>query len=390
MTENVEIKQEGELNASEAVKFFDNIRNENGEKLTQSEKRGHLRFLFAKLYQNKEKNKCTLSDGKVVPIVVHHRQEGRASAYYLNTSEAPQEEILKAFAKQMEITCRLGRPEAKKTGELIVSDTKHLLDDVKSEDGKKLSGFKKQDRLNGLFRKLYERPKDNICVISGVKLPIIVERLGVNNKTMYCLNTSKYRQEIIQAFAKWANCKYCPEKEEPENLPEKQFGELTPRDCAKIFHKVENRGKVYKKYTSERLAEWFEYIYKHPHINQARLPNGSSTELVVRRQSYAQQCYCLNTADEIAKPFVLKRIAETTKAEICFKNLEIKSQSKNALYKSIIAVCKAEQKTEQTQDKIYYRTYAQKAYESLSPQSQELTVTEWLSRIAAKKGKKEK
>ena len=98
MTDAIELKQEGELNAAEVVKFFDNVRNENGEKLTQSEKRGHLRFLFVQLYQDKEKNKCALSDGATVPIVVHRRQEGRASAYYLNTARAPREAIFKAFA----------------------------------------------------------------------------------------------------------------------------------------------------------------------------------------------------------------------------------------------------------------------------------------------------
>lgn len=387
MTETIELKQEGELNAAEVVKFFDNVRNEKGEKLTQSEKRGHLRFLFVQLYQNKEKNKCTLSNGTIVPIVVHRRQEGRAAAYYLNTAQADKEVILKAFAEQTGITYRTRKPEAKKIGELIVSDVKHLFDEVKSEDGKKLSGFKKQDRLNGLFRKLYESTEDNICKIGGKEIPIIVERLGINNKTAYCLNSSEHHQEILAAFANWANCRYCPEKEEPEQLQEKQAGELTARECARIFHKVENRGHEYKKYTSEKLVQWFEYIYNHQHLNQVRLPNGSEVELVVRRQSYAQQCYCLNTSDEIAKPFVLKRIAEITKAEICWDNLQIKAHSKNALYRSIIAVCKAEQTTQKENDKVYYHTYAQKAYESLSPQSRELTVTEWLEHIASQKSK---
>lgn len=389
MTETIELKQEGELNASEVVKFFDNVKNENGEKLTQSEKRGRLRFLFTKLYQNKAKNRCTLPDGKAVPIVVHRRQEGRAPAYYLNTAQAPKEIILKTFAEQTGITYKNERPQAKKIGELIVSDVKHLFDNVKSEDGKKLSGFKKQDRLNGLFRKLYERPEDNTCEISGKKQAIIVERLGINNKTMYCLNSSEHRQEILSAFAKWADCKYCSEKEDAEKLQEKQDGELTPRECARIFHKVENYGKAYKKYTSEKLAQWFEHIYNHPNLNQVNLPNSSAVAIVVRRQSYAQQCYCLNTADEVIKPFVLKQIAEITKAEICFDNLCIKKHSKNALYKSILAVCKAEQKATNIQDKKYYRRYAQKAYESLSPQSRELTVSEWLQHIATQKSKQQ-
>lgn len=387
MTETIELKQEGELNAAEVVKFFDNVRNEKGEKLTQSEKRGHLRFLFVQLYQDKEKNTCELPDGRVVPIVVHRRQEGRASAYYLNTVQAPQEAILKAFAERTGITYRTRKPEAKKIGELIVSDVKHLFDEVKSEDGKKLSGFKKQDRLNGLFRKLYEHPEENICKVAGKEIPIIVERLGINNKAAFCLNSSEHHQEILAAFAKWAKCHYCPEKEEPEQLQEKQAGELTARECARIFHKVENRGYEYKKYTSEKLVQWFEYIYNHQHLNQVHLPNGSEVELIVRRQSYAQQCYCLNTSDEIVKPFVLKRIAEITKAEICWDNLHIKAHHKNALYKSIIAVCKAEQTAKNEKDKTYYHTYAQKAYESLSPQSRELTVTEWLQHIASQKSK---
>ena len=387
MTDAIELKQEGELNAAEVVKFFDNVRNENGEKLTQSEKRGHLRFLFVQLYQDKEKNKCELSDGATVPIVVHRRQEGRASAYYLNTARAPRDAIFKAFAERTGITYRTQKPEAKKIGELIVSDVKHLFDDVKSEDGKKLSGFKKQDRLNGLFRKLYEHPEENICEVAGKKIPIIVERLGVNNKTAFCINGTESRQEVLEAFANWAGCRYCPEKEEPENLQEKQAGELTARECARIFHKVENRSHEYKKYTSERLVQWFEYIYNNPKLNQVRLPNGSSVEVIVRRQSYAQQCYCLNTSDETVKPFVLKRVAEISKAEICLENLHLKPHSKNVLYKSIIAVCKAEQTAKKESDRAYYRTYAQKAYESLSPHSGELTVTEWLQHIASQKSK---
>lgn len=387
MTETIELKQEGELNAAEVVKFFDNVRNENGEKLTQSEKRGHLRFLFVQLYHDKEKNTCELSDGTIVPIVVHRRQEGRASAYYLNTARAPRDAIFKAFAERMGITYRTQKSEAKKIGELIVSDVKHLFDDVKSEDGKKLSGFKKQDRLNGLFRKLYEHPEKNICEVAGKKIAIIVERLGVNNRTAFCINGIESRQEVLKAFADWAGCRYCPEKEEPENLQEKQAGELTSRECARIFHKVENRSHEYKKYTSERLAQWFEYIYNNPKLNQVRLPNGSSVEIIVRRQSYAQQCYCLNTSDETVKPFVLKRVAEISKAEICLENLHLKPHSKNALYKSIIAVCKAEQTAKTESDRVYYRTYAQKAYESLSPRSGELTVTEWLQHIASQKSK---
>ena len=133
--------------------------------------------------------------------------------------------------------------------------------------------------------------------------------------------------------------------------------------------------------------QWFEYIYNNPKLNQVRLPNGSSVEVIVRRQSYAQQCYCLNTSDETVKPFVLKRVAEISKAEICLENLPLKPHSKNALYKSIIAVCKAEQTAKTESDKTYYHTYTQKAYESLSPQSRELTVIEWLQHIASKKSK---
>ncbi len=387
MTETIELKQEGELNASEVVKYFDNIKNAEGKKLTQSEKRGYIRFLFAKLCEDNERNKCILANGKVVPIVVHRRQEGRAAAYYLNTAKAPKEEILRAFAQRVGAEYKTSKPKAKNLDELIVSDVKHLLDDIKSEEGKKLSGFKKQDKLNNLFRELYHTPSANKYMTPDGEIPIIVERLGVNNKTAYCLNCVINRQDILEAFAKWAGCKYCPEKENKENLAEKQEGELTARECAKIFHKVENRGMEYKKYGSEKILAWFNFIYRHEKLNQAELPNGSCVTLVVRRRSYSQECLCLNTADEIVKPFVLKRMAEITKSEICIENLRFNPQSKTSLYRSIVALNKAAQGASQ-EDEQYYRAYAQKAYQSLSPQSKEITVSEWLAKIAQNKKSK--
>ncbi len=385
MPEALVLRKDGELTASDAIKLFDNITDDNGEKLTQSKKRGHLRFLMQKLWLDKVQNICSLPDGSTMPIIVQHSPDGYKKVCYFNTAAAPQELVLKAFAARMGITYKSARPKAKQPGELIVSEVKHLFDGIRAGE-KKLSGFKKQDKMNALFKTLYKTPDANTCQTPDGEIPIIVERIGINNRTAYCLNTVKHRRIVLEAFAAWAGCVYLPQKEAQLPPPEKLDGELTARECARIFHKVDNKkAGEFKKYTSERLADWFQYIYENPLLNQAMLPNGAAVELVVYRQSYAQKCFCLNTADDIAKPFVIRRVAEIADAEICLDNLKLHPKSKSTLYKAIIALAKAEQTASAESDKAYYHAYAQKAYEVLSPQSRELTVAEWLSRHAAAK-----
>lgn len=322
---NLSPKKQGELSASDAVKLFDNVTDDAGEKLIKSQKRARLRIMFIKLCQNEQENACALKDGRVVPIIVKRKEEGRGAFHYLNTADAPLAEIAKEFAKKCHITYRGDeRPEPKKIGELIAADVKHLFDNVTS-DNKKLSGFKKQDKLQTLFQKLYENPEENLLSLNdGTEIPVIVKRIGVNNREACCLNASEHRAEVLSAFAAWAGCDYLIEKETAITPPKKQKGELTARECARIFHQVENKNaNVFKRHASERIKDWFSYIYTHQTLNKTKLPNGSEAELVIYRQSYAQKCFCLNTADEIIKPFVIKRVAEITNAEVCFKNLKL-------------------------------------------------------------------
>jgi len=382
MLEDLKAKQPGELNAAEAVKFFDGITDASGAKLVQSLKRAQLRMLFIRLYNSPQQNVCTLKNGTNVPIIVKRRDAGRAAAYYLNT---PSSEIMPAFANAVGIRYRgKTRPQNKQSGDLIAAEVKHLFDNI-TVAGKKISGAKKQNELQKLFFELWQNPKQNLFYnAQNELLPIVVQRLGINNKIAYCLNAGSDRHAALSAFAAWSGCDYLEEKENAVNPPAKQSGELTSRECARIFHKVENRNpNTFLKYAAERLADWFKYIYNTPHLNKVILPDKTEVPLVVYRQSMSQKCFCLNTSDEIAKPFVIKKMAELSGADVCFFNLKIAPQTKSSLYKAIVAVAKAECCAVSKEDKDYYHAYAQKAYQILSPQSKQLTIGEWLAEVKA-------
>ena len=369
-----------DLKANDADKYFDNICDENGQKLTKSAKRTKLMLLMRELYnQGQDENQCVLSTGEIVPIIIAKRHPKRGEFCYFNTSSAPVEEILQAFAEKTNITCKLTRPEPKKEGELIVADVKHLLDNVKVND-KKVSDSRKQQELNRLFHHLYCLPNENVCHLpDGNDIPVIVERLSVNNWSVYCLNTSEYRTEVLSAFASWAGCTYCIEKENAITPPEKHPHEMTARQCARIFHGVPNLdGSMTKRDASPKLVEWFAHIYENPLLNQTYLPDGSVVPLVVYQQSHSQKCMCLNTADEKIKPFVIKKMAEITDAQICLPNLQIHSDNPIALHKAIIALAKAEQQADKTLDAMYYHDYAQKVWHIVAPNSKEKTVGEWM------------
>ena len=369
-----------DLKSNDTDKYFDNICDENGQKLTKSLKRTRLMQMMRELYyKHPEENECTLSTGEIVPIIIAKRHPKRGEFCYFNTSSAPAEEILRAFAVKTGITCKFTRPEPKKDGELIVSDIKHLMDNVTVND-KKVSDFKKQERLNELFEQLYNTPEKNVCrTENGKEIPIIVERLGVNNWNFLCLNTSEHRSEVLSAFAEFAGCTYCREKENAVIPPERQKTEMTARECARIFHSVPNLdGSMTKRDASPKLVEWFSHIYARPALNSVQLPNGTSEPLLVHRISHSQQCLCLNTSNERTKPFVIKRMAEITGAKICLENLKINDDNLSDLYKSIITLTKAAEQTENVKEQLYYKTYASKAWRTLTPESKEFSVEEWL------------
>lgn len=373
-----EIKED--LKANDADKFFDNICDEKGNKLTKSAKRTRLKLLMRKLYHfQPEQNICRLKDGRNVPIVIAKRQPKRGEFCYFNTTSEPVEEILQAFAERMNITCRLSRPEPKKENELIVSDIKHLMDNVKV-DGKKVSDFKKQEQLNKLFQQLYQSPSENICQTEdGKTIPIIVERLSVNNWNTLCLNTSEYRAEVLAAFAAYADCTYCYEKENAVTPPKRLKKEMTARECARIFHGVPNLdGSMVKRDASPKLVEWFAHIYERPSLNKTKLPDGTEVPLLVYRISRSQKCLCLNTADESVKPFVIKRMAEITDASICLDNLKIHSDDVVSLRKAIISLAKASAQTEKVKEITYYEAYANKVLFTMSPNGKEFNAKEWM------------
>lgn len=357
-----------DLKSNDADKYFDNIYGDNGQRLVKSAKRTRLMHLMRKLYyQQPEQNHCTLSTGETVPLIIAKRHPKRGEFCYFNTASAPVEEILANFAKKMNITCRLARPAPKKEGELIVSDIKRLMDNV-TVNGQKVSDFKKQERLNQLFVELYNRPEANICRTSdGKEIPIVVERLSVNNWNFLCLNTSEHRAEVLSAFADFAGCAYCREKENNVVPPERQKTEMTARECARIFHGVPNLdGGMVKRDASPKLVEWFAHVYKNPALNRAVLPDGTEVPLLVRRASHSQQCYCLNTSDESVKPFVIKRMAEITTAAVCMDNLRIHDKDMSSLHKAVIRLAHAEKQAQTPKEKDYYQAYRNKVKRTIA------------------------
>ncbi|MCM1324751.1 MAG: hypothetical protein NC218_11585 [Acetobacter sp.] len=377
-----------DLKSNDADRFFDNICDKEGNKLVKSAKRSMLRVLMREMYyMHPEQNICKLKDGREVPIIIAKKHPKRGLFCYFNTSAAPTEEILRTFAEKVNITCKFTRPEPKKESELIVSDIKHLMDNVMVE-GKKVSDFKKQEQLNMLFQQLYDTPKDNIChTKDGKEIPIIVERLSINNWNTLCLNTSEHHTEVLAAFAAFAGCTYCQEKENAVPLPERIKTEMTARECARIFHGVPNfDGSMTKRDASPKLVEWFGQIYNKPSLNKTILPDGTDVPLLVYRISCAQKCLCLNTSDESVKPFVIKRMAEITEANICLDNLKIHTDNIPALCKAVKSLALASSKTENLKEIAYYEAYANKVFEAMSPNAKEFNAQEWLIN-QSKKGK---
>lgn len=370
-----------DLKSNDADKYFDNICDENNQKLTKSAKRTKLMYMMRELYyKHPEDNNCTLSNGETVPLVIAKRHPKRGEFCYFNTSSAPVEEILSAFAEKMHITCKLTRPEPKKEGELIVADIKNLMDNV-TINGKKVSDTRKQQELNRLFYRLYHTPEENICKTSdGREIPVIVERLSVNNWNTLCLNASEYRTEVLSAFAAWAGCTYCQEKENAVTPPERQKTEMTARECARIFHGVPNLdGSMVKRDASPKLVEWFAHIYNKPALNSVTLPDGTKMPLLVHRISHSQQCLCLNTSDEKVKPFVIKRMSEITKAIVCLDNLKVHDTNLADLHKALIWLKKSEKTAQTMSDVAYYQIYAEKVWRTMTPGSKAFNANQWLA-----------
>lgn len=364
----------GELKANDAVSYFDNICDKNGKKLTKSEKRARLKEMMTELYIKKEENICHLSDGRVVPIIVLRRNPGRGSFCYFNNIDAPKEEIFKAFASFYNITYKDECLEKKQNGALMASEVKHLFNNV-VKNGKKLSGSAQREELQNLFKELYNHPEQNQLQTKDGIIPIIIKRDGGNYWSTYYLNAEKYHTEVMEAFANWAGCTYCQDKENLPPLRAKQKGEMTARECEKIFHAVHSLDKnITKKKTSSKLLDWFASVGEKEHLNTIELPGGEKISLLVQRQSHSQRCWCLNTADEYAKPFVIKRMAEIMQAEICLENLPISNANAPLLYKTMMRL---ETIAEKSKDEQYYKAYAQKIYEKLN-MSKEITLSDML------------
>ena len=379
MTEEIILPPNGELKSNDVTIYFDNVCDDNGVKLVKSEKRSRIRNFMNYLYENKEMNKCVLEDGRVVPIIVKRKGEGRPAFCYFNSVEAPKDEILKAFADNTGITFKKDAYPPKKEGELIVSDIKNIIDNV-LVDGKKVSGIKKIKALKDFFEQLYLDEENNVCKLpTGEYVPIVVKRLSANNIVANCLNTSEHRQEILRAFAQKMGCTYQEYKENEIKPDDKREGELTTRECYHFLYLVKDLNpRSPKDDGSSRLVEWFEAINNSPSQNKVVLPNGEEHPLVVYRVSYAQRCVCLNTSDERIKPFAIKRMAELTEATINLDNIEISSKSSQELIETIKLLDIAGKRATNSSDRSFYNSYKQKVYNKLSLTDKEISVNEWL------------
>ena len=373
------IPPKGELKSNDIVIYFDNICDENGKKLIRSEKRSRIRELMYDLFSKDDENKCTLEDGSEVPIVVERREYHRPAFCCLNTVEAPKDEILKAFANKINCSLKQEKYPPKENGELIVNDAKYFLDDV-MVGGKKVTSIKKLQALKAMFSELYENKAENVCKLeNGEEIPIIVKRVSDNNILACCLNTSQHRKEVLKAFAQKTGCKYLEHKENDFRPEDKKVGELTARDCSRFLYSVQDLiPQAPKDDGSSKLVEWFNAIYENPDVNQVILPDGSKQPLVVYRTSHSQRCVCLNTSDEVVKPFVIKRIAEITKSDINLDNVPIESHGAQDLVTLIKTLDETSKRSSSPKERAYYDSYKQKAYLALAPSSKELTVKAWL------------
>lgn len=377
MNNTLILKKEGEIVGSHSDKYFENVIGEDGVKQTKQDKRHRIVELMDELYNSCE-NFCQVSDGRVVPIVIERTDKIGRKLRYFNTADAPKDEILKAFALSVNINYVEEKPAPKQIGELIAADVNHLFDDIKVNN-KKVSGDKKQNRLVQLFRSLYSTPQENICIIKGEAYPIIVERTGYNNKAVCCLNASDYRAEILSAFANWADCVYCQEKEDIIDPPVRQKTEMSTRDSARVYHAVPNLDDYNPKQDGRiRLVEWFKHIYDDSKLNRVILPNGAEAELIVKRKSCSRTAYFLNTSDENIKPFVIKKVADIIGATICIDNLKINTTDTQTIHNIIFSTKKEAKKSLNEDDANYYNAYAQIAYNTLSTKKEYITVNDWI------------
>ena len=377
-SKNYQPPKDGELKANDAVKFFKNITDENKNILSKSPKRARLLELMKKMLLDSKANTCTLSSGKIVPIIVERKYKGRGVFCYFNTADYPRDEILQAFAKINNITYVSQEIENKKEGELIAQEILHLIDDVKV-NGKKVSGIQKVKEAIILFQKLYKDEKNNVCRLNNnEEIPIIVKRKGINNRVAYCLNSSEHKIEIMRAFAKYAGCTYLEYKENEATPEPKHERELTARACAKIFHKVRRYTDKPKRENKENLVSWFKYIYENPSLNKVTLPDGRTVDVVVKRLSGSQHFLCLNTSNAIAKPYVIKRVADITEAEVCFDNIDLSKDDIKELCSSIKHLTNSAQSSNDAEASSYYRSYAQRAYAKANIHTQYATAKEWI------------
>lgn len=371
--------RDGEMTANEAVVFFENVYDDNGNKLTKTAKRTRIREKMTQLYYfHPEDNFCILANQEKVAIIVCRKNEGRAAFCYFNNIDAPQDEIMAAFASKMGMTYKGAKLEAKQEGELIANDAKQFFDDVYDDKGNKLAGSAKLERLHQYFEMLYQDNKNNRCQTPIGEIQIIVARKGENNRDTLCLNTAVYRTEVMQAFAAKFNCMYRQDKENQQIPLTKQDGEMTARACARIFHNVPNiDGSDIKRDASSKLVEWFTYLGEHEKLNHVKLPDGNEAPIVVYRQSHAQKCWCLNTSDERVKPFVIKQFSQLTKADICLENITFAPQKSQKLYQTIVILAKEASKTENTRMNLYYTEYAKKIYRDIRF-GKEANLADWL------------
>lgn len=385
LDENQIPPHEDELRANDAVKFFTDVYDANGNYLTKSQKRTKIKNLMEELYLSKDKNQTTLQNGQTVPLIVARRHPGRATYYYFNTHNAPRDEILSSFAQKTNISYLHTKPQVQTQGELIAQDVLQFLDDVKVDDKyQKATGTEKRAQVIVLFQQLYRNKQKNVCHLeNGEDIPIIIKKTGLNNHIAYYLNSSVYRKEVLRAFAKATDCIYLEYKEN-DTIPEvKHKEELTARQCARLFHKVgfipDNEAKYEGK---ERILQWFHRIYSKPEQNKVKLPDGAEVPLLVRRLSHSQRCLCLNTSNASVKPFVLKRFNELSQSEFCFDNLTFSKEENKELHSTIFKLAKIYQKTEDIREKEFFHRYAERAFESLNIKTPHITVKDYLISLA--------
>ena len=122
-------KKEGELAGSQSDKYFENVKEIKGTKLTKQDKRYRIIELMNEIYSSSD-NLCILSNGEVVPIIIERTDKIGRKLRYFNNIEAPQSEVLKAFAFKTGIDYIEEKAQPKQIGDLISAEVNHLFDDI--------------------------------------------------------------------------------------------------------------------------------------------------------------------------------------------------------------------------------------------------------------------